>query len=392
MKKYLVPLLLVIATFVVARPAYAASSLSVSPASGTFSSGSTLKVSVYANTGGENVNAVQANVSYPTDKLQFLSVSTGGSALTIFAEKYATGGVVRLAGGTPSPGFSGNKLIATISFKVLQDTGSATLSFTGESAVLRDSDNSNTLSGKGTGTYTLGKATAGTVTSSPTKASVSNGITISNVLIESVSTSQAIITWKTDIKSDSTVEYGKDVNYGFTETTKDLVTDHRVVLANYLIPGTTYHFHVRSADGTKEGTSDDATLITKGYEVIVRVKDVKGSAVLGATVTLYSEPQQQAQTDANGEAHFVNVAPGKHGVIVKQNNQTMIQEIEVVDGQPVTTVDLSFTSSNGIPMVSTPVLYGIVGFVVLLVISLVIYVVVKNSHMSSNSDTPMSSI
>jgi hypothetical protein len=392
MKKYLLTLLIVIASLFVARPALASSSLSLTPSSGTFGAGSTMKVNVYANTGGENVNAVQANVAYPPDKLQFLSISTGGSALTIFAEKYATGGVVRLAGGTPSPGFSGNKLIASISFKVLQDTGTAGLSFTSESAVLRDSDNANTLSGKGTGSYTLGKATA---TTSPSKTtSATGGITISNVVIESVTTSQAIITWKTDIKSDSTVEYGKDTNYGFSEPMKDLVTDHRVVLANYLLPGTTYHFHVRSADaGGKEGVSDDATFITKGYDVLIRIKDAKGNVVSGATVTLYSEPQQQITTDANGEAHFLNVAPGKHGVIVKENKQTMIHEIEVVDGQPVTTVDLVFSGATSvIPMISTPVLYGLVGFVVLLVIALVIYVIVKNRGMSPDSDTPMSSL
>jgi hypothetical protein len=390
MKKYLISLVIVLASFVVVRPAYASSSLSFSPASGTFSAGSTMKVNVYANTGGENVNAVQANVAYPTDKLQFLSVSTRGSALTIFAEKYAAGGVVRLAGGTPSPGFSGNKLVASISFKVLQDTGTAALSFTGESAILRDSDNSNTLSGKGTGSYTLGKAAASSASGTPTLTKTAGGISVNTVVIENVTTSQAIISWKTDIKSDSTVEYGKDTNYGFTELSKEMVTDHRVVLANYLLPGSTYHFRVRSADASgKEGMSDDAIITTKGYEVLIHVSDVSGKAVAGATVTLYSEPQQQIVTDANGEARFLNIAPGKHGVIVKQNNQTMIHEVEVIDGQPVTTINLAFSNSTNIPMISTPLLYGIVGFVVLLVIALVIYVVYKNRKMSSDSDTPM---
>ena len=248
-------------SFVLASSANA-SSLSLSPASGTFSAGSTVKVNVYANTGGENINAVQANVAYPSDKLQFLSVSTSGSVLTIIAEKNASGGVVRVAGGTPSPGFSGNKLIASITFKALVDTGTAALSFTSESAVLRNADNTDTLSSKGTGSYSFGKASAATPTLVQKKPT--GDIAISNVLIESVSTSQAIITWKTDVASDSSVEYGKDTNYGFTELSKDMVTDHRVVLANYLVAGTTYHFHVRSVDvNGKEGISDDA-IINKG--------------------------------------------------------------------------------------------------------------------------------
>jgi len=375
-------------SFVLASSAHA-SSLSLSPASGTFSAGSTVKVNVYANTGGENINAVQANVAYPSDKLQFLSVSTSGSVLTIIAEKNASGGVVRVAGGTPSPGFSGNKLIASITFKALADTGTAALSFTSESAVLRNADNTDTLSSKGTGSYTFGKASA--VTPTLVQKKPTGDIAISNVLIESVSTSQAIITWKTDVLSDSSVEYGKDVNYGFTELSKDMVTDHRVVLANYLVAGTTYHFHVRSVDvNGKEGISDDAIITTKGYDVVVRVKDSRGTAVSGALVTLYAEPQQQIQTDTNGEAHFINVSPGKHGVIVKQNSQTMIHEIEVKDGQPVTTVDLVLSNTvSKFPQLTPPVLYGIVGFVVLLVISLVIYVVFKNRKSPYDSDNPM---
>lgn len=400
MKKLIIALFVMLTGFILVKPLYAASSLSLSPASGNFAAGSTMKVNVYLNTGGENINAVQANVSYPTDKLQFLSVSTGGSALTIFAEKYATGGVVRLAGGTPSPGFTGNKLIASISFKVLADTGTAALSFTGESAALRDSDNNNTLSGKSTGTYTLGKASAvptqgasGNV-SSGSKTVDSNAVKISNVVVENVTTSQAIITWKTDVKSDSTVEYGKDTTYEFNEPAKELVTDHRVVLANYVLPGTTYHFRVRSVDAAgKEGLSDDGLFMTKGYEVIVRVSDSGGAPISGAAVTLYTEPQQQIDTDSQGVARFINIAPGTHGVIVKYNKQTMIHEVEVVDGQPSTTVDLAFANATtSLPTISTPILYAIVGAIVLLVIGLTAYVVIKNRSATSNSDSPVTTL
>lgn len=397
MKKLFITLIIGFSGFILARPLNAATSLSFSPASGTYGAGSIIKVNVYANTGGENVNTVQANVAYPTDKLQFQSISTAGSALTIFAEKYANGDQVRLAGGAPSPGFSGNKLIASINFKVLAE-GAAVLSFTGESAAFRDSDNANVLGGKGTATFTLGKASVTTpstkpgTTGTPGARTSLNSITISNIVIESVTNSQAIITWKTDVPSDSSIEYGKDSSYGFTETLKEVVTEHRLVLANYLVPGTLYHFQVKSTDASgKEGVSTDATFKTQGFDVTVRIKDMNGKPITGAVITLATDPQLMGETNGLGEAIFSGVAPGKHGATVKYNNQTMIHEIEVIDGQPMTTVDLAFAGSQvrGLPTISIPVLYGIVGVITLIVIILVIYVLHKNRQANKDTDIPV---
>lgn len=135
-------LLVLIGVFV---PPYAsAASLYFSPSSGVYEKGSTLKVNIYTNTAGESVNAVQANFNYPTDKLQFSSISTSGSVLSIIAEKNGGGGAVRIAGGNPTP-FSGTKFIASVYFKVLVSSGTATLSFSADSAVVRVSDNQSVL-------------------------------------------------------------------------------------------------------------------------------------------------------------------------------------------------------------------------------------------------------
>lgn len=376
--------------------ASAATSFSLTPASGTYGKDAIIKVNVYANTGGENINAVQANVSYPTDKLQFQSISTGGSALTIIAEKNASGGVVRLAGGTPSPGFSGNKLLASISFKVLADTGTAGLAFTSESAALRDSDNVNALTGKGTASFTLGKGSATTPTPTTTSTTTTGtttkstgAIAISNVLVESTTTNTAVISWKTDVRSNSSVEFGTGESE-FTESSTELTTDHRLTLSNYLVPGTTYTFRVRSTDAAgREGESEQSSFKTKGYQVVLRIKDGSGKGVAGASVTIYSEVQQ-GTTDENGEVVFNDVAPGKHGVIVKSDNQTMINEVEVSDSQPVSTVDLAFSPKRNIPDLSAPVLFAFVGGVALLVILLLVYYFIRQHKNSFPSDSSSS--
>lgn len=371
---------------------FAAASLSFSPISGSFASGSTIKVNVYANSGGEAANAVQANIVYPADKLQYISISTSGSALTIFAEKYASGNVVRIGGGTPSPGFTGNKLIATVSFKVLSDSGNATLTFADDSALLRDSDNANILSGKGTATYTLGKAsTSPLITSgaSPTKTQTitqANQLVVSAVAVENTTTNSAVITWKTDMKSDSTIEYGTTLEYEFTKNDKEALLDHRIVLDELLAAGTTYHFRVRSRDGGKEGQSEDMTFKTKGYTAIIHVANANGKPVAGAHVTIYSDAQEGV-TDSNGEVMFTNVAAGKHGLIIKKNNQTVISEVDVVEGSSNSRVDVLLNQPENLlaSLGATNVLYIFLGFILLLTIGILLYYVLAQKKHAEGS-------
>jgi len=253
MKKSL--LLFTIISFIHAGPSLAAG-LYFSPTGGTYAKGSTLKVNLGVNTSGENVNAVQANFSYPTDKLQFTSISAGGSALTIIAERSGGGGYVKLAGGTPNPGFSGSKHLGTAYFKVLSDSGTAALNFMGDSAVLRNSDNQNVLAGQGTAKFNFSASLPSPTPSAPLQISdVSASPTLSDVSIS----------WTTDAKSTSVVEYGLDTRYGLATSSAQLTTNHQLSLTLFLLPGITYHYQVKSSDGTGvEVTSPDLTFSIPG--------------------------------------------------------------------------------------------------------------------------------
>lgn len=238
-----------------ATPALAAS-LYFSPASGTYAKGSTLRVNIGINTGGEGINAVQANFSYPADKLQFTSLSTSGSALTIIAERTGGGGFVKLAGGTPNPGFSGSKHLGSAYFKVLANTSSASLTFMGDSAVLRNSNNQNVLSGRGSANFTFSASLP-----SPTPAAP---LQVSNVSA-SPSADHVTISWATDIPSTSTVEYGLDTRYGLATSSAQPSTDHQLTLTLFLLPGITYHYQVKSTGSAGiEATSPDLTFTIPG--------------------------------------------------------------------------------------------------------------------------------
>jgi hypothetical protein len=144
-----------------------AASLYFAPASGSYTAGSTLSVQVMVNTAGESVNAVQADFTYPTSRLQFASIDATGSAFDVAASGTGGGGSVSIARGKIGT-VTGTALVATVRFTVLSSAGSAALAFQGSSAVVRSSDNTNVLGSTPGATYTVVVPTPVPPTPTPT--------------------------------------------------------------------------------------------------------------------------------------------------------------------------------------------------------------------------------
>ena len=149
--------LLGIFSFIPAQSAHAAASMYFSPGAATISQGSTFSVSIRTNTSGASVNAVQANLSYPADKLTYLGTSTGGSAFEIQAESSGGSGSIKIGRGSVSAK-SGDLLIAVVTFSAIPSSGSATISFSSGSAVVSSSTNVDIAGGKSGATFTFQKA------------------------------------------------------------------------------------------------------------------------------------------------------------------------------------------------------------------------------------------
>lgn len=118
--------------------------------------GSNITIEIRENSGSTGVNAVQANFSYPSDKLTFVSSDGSGSGFTTEAQNVGGNGTVTLARGIIGS-LTGDQLIAKVTFKV-NTTGTANLSFINGSALISASTNQNiisSLSADGTGVYTL---------------------------------------------------------------------------------------------------------------------------------------------------------------------------------------------------------------------------------------------
>ena len=130
-------------------------SLYLAPSVGTFTVGSTFTVSLHLNTGGSFVNAVEANLSFPPDKLQVVSPTTGKSFVHVWTAQPTFSnidGTIKFQGGVPAPGINTESgLISTVTFRV-RNTGAA---------AIRILDSSQVLLNDGLGTNILGQTTDG---------------------------------------------------------------------------------------------------------------------------------------------------------------------------------------------------------------------------------------
>jgi len=147
-------------------------SLYLGPSSGTFTVGSTFTVSLYINTGGESVNAVQANLNFPPDKLQVVSPSSGESLIQVWVTQPSysnVNGTLHFQGAIPTPGINTQAgLLSTVTFRV-KATGVATVSFADSKVFLNDGNGTDVLSQTTNGIYHLMlPPPEGPIVSSPT--------------------------------------------------------------------------------------------------------------------------------------------------------------------------------------------------------------------------------
>lgn len=162
--------------------------LSLEPAEGTFIVGGTFTVSVFLNTGGSSVNAIDAYIAFPPDKLQVVSPSTGKSIIGIWASQPSFDnqkGTIHYQGGIPTPGINTtNGLISTITFRAK----------TPGRVVIRFDDASRVFLNDGLGTEFLGNTNSavydlvlppplGPIVSSPTHPDQGKWYNLNTVLL-----------------------------------------------------------------------------------------------------------------------------------------------------------------------------------------------------------------
>jgi len=126
---------------------------------GSHKAGDTVTVTLYEDSGTQSVNALQAGVRYPSEKLEFVSADTGAAFPQEAATDAGTTGIVRVARsikpGTAS--VKGAKPVVTLTFKVLVDSSDPfELSIDDAASLLvRSSDNQSILGSSASNKFEL---------------------------------------------------------------------------------------------------------------------------------------------------------------------------------------------------------------------------------------------
>ncbi len=153
----LILLTVAVGAYVVSRIFAASGTLYLTPSSSTTALGSTFTVTVYENSGTDAVNAVEADLTYPSNLLQFVSSDPSTSPFTVQAANTAGNGTVTLSRGNQTA-LTGDQVVSVLTFKTVA-IGQATIAFASSSALVRASDQANVLVGTTSGTFTVADQT-----------------------------------------------------------------------------------------------------------------------------------------------------------------------------------------------------------------------------------------
>jgi len=130
----------------------------LSPASGNYRVGETFSVTLFINTRGVSINASQAKIIFPPEKLKVINISKNGSIFTLWVQEPIFSnekGEISFGGGLPSPGYIGEAgKVITIFFQGKSE-GEAKIDFKNEIITANDPRGTNVFSFSQGGAYSI---------------------------------------------------------------------------------------------------------------------------------------------------------------------------------------------------------------------------------------------
>jgi hypothetical protein len=335
--------------FAPALPALADSaSITLSSNTSSVASGGSVVVIVRMNGGGNAVNAVEADLSYPASQLQYVGFSATGSAFEIGASSGGGDGTATLDRGTTGS-VSGSGLVGTVTFRALVSSGSASVNVAGSSSLVAGGT-AIPYASSGV-TIHFGASSKSSTSAAPTAPAApkdTSAPTISAMKVTDLTPYSATVTWVTDEASSSSVDFGVDTNYGLTTSSTTLATTHSVALtSSFLLPQTLLHYHVKSADAAGNvATSPDQTFQLPGVPVTIIVRGANGQPQAGVEVSLGSV---SGTTDSHGRVTLAS-ALGNQKIVTTYQGVTIQKPITVSKSDkplPPVQLDLSKRPLNG---------------------------------------------
>lgn len=150
-----------IAMFFCSVTTVSAATLSLSPASGSYSTGDTIPVQIVVSSPNEPVNAVSGVLTFPVDKFQIVSLSKSSSVVNFWPTEPTfsnSSGKVNFEGVILSPTFQANRgVVLTLNLKA-KSVGNASLAFPSASILANDGQGTDVTKGLSGATYFISLA------------------------------------------------------------------------------------------------------------------------------------------------------------------------------------------------------------------------------------------
>jgi len=148
MRRILLAFVLAIFSFLILPNLSSAAVILVGPTTGTFTVGSTFNVSIFLDTQGASINAIDISLLFPPDKLQLVSPEVGKSVIGVWTSQPRfnnQAGTIELQGGIPGGINVSRGLVSNFTFRV-KAVGQAILKFMdGTKILLNDGLGTNVL-------------------------------------------------------------------------------------------------------------------------------------------------------------------------------------------------------------------------------------------------------
>jgi hypothetical protein len=129
-----------------------------SPSSPTYTIGDTFQISLFVSSADQAMNAAQATVNFPADRLEIISVSTKNSIFSLMVENPVfsnVNGAASFSGIVLNPGYTGKSgRLVTLNFRA-KALGLANLSISNAQVLANDGLGTNILTSRGSGTVSI---------------------------------------------------------------------------------------------------------------------------------------------------------------------------------------------------------------------------------------------
>jgi hypothetical protein len=126
----------------------------LSPAKQTVNVGDTLTISIWEDSGSQSTNAVEADISYPTDTFELIKLDNSGSPFTVDAQSISSSGLITIARGHIGK-LTGPQLVTKVNLKAKAAAQDAKISFGDKADIVATPSSKSILKQKISGSYTV---------------------------------------------------------------------------------------------------------------------------------------------------------------------------------------------------------------------------------------------